>query len=72
METPTSKNKLSDNAYLKYASMASQMIFVIVLGVVLGKFLDKKFDTGVIFTAICSLLFVSASIYLVLKDFIKK
>ncbi|MCB9255993.1 MAG: AtpZ/AtpI family protein [Chitinophagales bacterium] len=48
------------------------MLILIVAGVLLGQFLDKKFETDKLFTAICSLFFVLASIYLALKDFIKK
>ena len=73
MKTPNSKNKpFKDKAYLKYSSMGFQMLATIVIGVGLGLFLDNKFNTGKLFTAICSLFFVLASLYLVLKDFIKK
>lgn len=48
------------------------MLGTIILGVLLGKFLDKKMDIYPIFTAICSLVAVVAGMYLALKDFIKK
>lgn len=67
-----SKSKLSKDNYIKYSSIASQMLVLIVVGVLLGQFLDKKFETDKVFTAICSLFFVVASIYIALKDFIKK
>lgn len=72
MEITTSRNKLSKDNYIKYSAIASQMLILIVAGVLLGQFLDKKFETDKLFTAICSLFFVLASIYLALKDFIKK
>lgn len=61
------------NNYAKYSAIAFQMIAVILIGVFGGKKLDEylNFETPV-FTIIFSLLSVFASIYLVLKDFIKK
>ncbi|MDA9952351.1 MAG: AtpZ/AtpI family protein [Chitinophagales bacterium] len=68
-----SKNKpSSQNKYLKYSGMAFQMIATILLGLGIGYFLDDYLGTEKIFTAIFTLLFVIASIYLTLKDFIKK
>mgnify|MGYP002628044058 FL=1 len=52
--------------------MGFQMLATILIGLGLGLFLDNKFNTGKLFTAICTLIFVVASLYLVLKDFIKK
>lgn len=68
------KKKLSDNsrAYLKYSGIGFQMIATILLGVLIGMFLDNKFETDNIFTAIFSLIFVVIALYVVLKDFIKK
>lgn len=72
MKTQNSKNKpFRDNAYLKYTSIGFQMLATILIGLGLGLFLDKTFGTGKIFTAICSLLFVVASLYLVLRDVVK-
>lgn len=74
MKNQDSKKKQSENskAYLKYSGMGFQMIATILIGVLLGVFLDNKFNTQSIFTAICSLLFVVLSLYVVLKEFIKK
>jgi F0F1-type ATP synthase assembly protein I len=47
------------------------MLAVIGVGVAIGIFLDKKFATQNIFTAIFSLVFVFASIYLVIKEVMK-
>lgn len=74
MKNQNSKKKLSENskAYLKYTSIGFQMLGTIIIGVLIGLFLDKKFETNNIFTAIFSLLFVVIAIYSVLKEFIKK
>jgi len=73
-EKKNSKKKLSETSksYLKYSSIGVQMIATILIGVLLGYFLDKKFKTDNIFLAISSLVFVIIAIYYVLKDFIKK
>lgn len=60
------------NKYLKYTSIGFQMLGTILLGVLLGLFLDNKLGTEKIFTAIFSLVFVVISLYLVLKEFIQK
>tara|TARA_Y100000385_G_scaffold145352_1_gene150961 strand:- start:956 stop:1114 length:159 start_codon:yes stop_codon:yes gene_type:complete len=52
--------------------MAFQMIATILLGLGIGYFLDDYMGTEKIFTAIFTLFFVIASMYLTLKDFIKK
>jgi ATP synthase protein I len=57
--------------FAKFSGLAFQMLAVIGFGVALGVFLDKQFKTENIFTAICSLVFVFASIYLVVKEVIK-
>jgi F0F1-type ATP synthase assembly protein I len=72
MKAQDSKNKpFKDNTYLKYSGMGFQMLATILIGLGLGVFLDNKLDTGKIFTAICTFVFVIASLYLVLRDFIK-
>jgi F0F1-type ATP synthase assembly protein I len=58
-------------SYVKYSGIAFQMIAIIVIGALLGKFLDKTFDTGVILTAAVTLMAVALSLYVSLKDFIK-
>ncbi|HBF87674.1 MAG TPA: hypothetical protein DDX39_03445 [Bacteroidales bacterium] len=66
-----SKNQL--NNYVKYSSVAFQMVAVILIGVFGGDWLDKYFEFKTpIFTIFLSLISVMGSIYLVLKDFIKK
>ncbi len=61
------------NEILKYTGTAFQMGATIAVGILLGKFLDRKFDTtGPYFTALFSALFSVAAIYLAIKDFLKK
>lgn len=57
--------------YVKYSGIAVQMIALIVIGALLGKWLDNKFETGVILTTFSTLLFVAISLYVALKDFVK-
>lgn len=69
------KNPLDNdrNAYMRYASMGTQMIAIIGLGVFGGYNLDKHFQFKVpVFTLVLSLLSVAAAIYLSIKDFLKK
>lgn len=69
------KKKLSDsrNAYMRYATMGTQMMAIIGLGVFGGYYLDKHFGFKTpIFTLVLSLLSVFAAIYLSIKDFLKK
>lgn len=47
------------------------MIAVILIGVFLGKFLDRLLNTKIVFTTISTLFFVGMSLYIALKDFIK-
>ena len=74
MSKQNSKKKLSENskAYLKYSGIGVQMSATILMGVMIGYFLDQKFETDKIFTAVFALVFVVIAIYNVLKDFIKK
>lgn len=58
---------------MRYASMGTQMLVIIGLGVFGGYKLDKYFQFKVpVFTLVLSLLSVSAAIYLSIKDFLKK
>ncbi len=61
------------NDYMRYASMGTQMLIIIGLGVFGGYYLDKHFGLKVpVFTLVLSLLSVAVAIYLSVKDFIKK
>ena len=69
------KKKLPDDsrAYMKYATMGTQMLVIIGLGVFGGYSLDKWLGWKVpVFTLVLSLLSVAAAIYLSVKDFLKK
>jgi F0F1-type ATP synthase assembly protein I len=65
--------KKQPNQYMKYATMGTQMLITIGLGVFLGIKLDKwlqlKFP---VFTVVLSLLSVFAAIYLAVKDLLKR
>jgi F0F1-type ATP synthase assembly protein I len=52
--------------------MTFQMMIVILVGVFGGYYLDKWLDTKPVFIVIISLLSVFLSIYLTIKDLIKK
>lgn len=76
MQTPN--NEPEDNGgvarnYTKYAGMAFKMGAIIVLGVLLGQWLDKKagFTDPPIFVIVFSLLAVGLAIYSTVKDLIK-
>lgn len=61
------------NAYMRYASMGTQMLAIIGIGVFGGYHLDKHFNFKIpVFTLVLSLLSVAAAIYLSIKDFLKK
>jgi len=58
---------------MKYSGLAFQFLAAILIGVLIGKWLDKKFETSTpIFTALTSLFFVIASLVLVIRDLLKK
>ncbi len=70
----TKKKQPDDrNAYMRYATMGTQMMAIIGLGVFGGYYLDKHFGFTIpVFTLVLSLLSVFAAIYLSIKDFLKK
>ncbi|MFN5183851.1 MAG: AtpZ/AtpI family protein [Bacteroidota bacterium] len=65
--------KQPNHQYLKYASMGTQMLVTIALGIFLGIKLDKWLHLGFpVFTVALSLVSVVASIYIAVKDLLKK
>jgi hypothetical protein len=68
------KNRPEDaNAYMRYATMGTQMLVIIGLGVFGGYKIDKWLEWKVpVFTLVLSLFSVAAAIYLSVKDFLKK
>ncbi|MCC7231828.1 MAG: AtpZ/AtpI family protein [Bacteroidia bacterium] len=58
---------------MRYATMGTQMLVIIALGVFAGYRLDRHFAWKVpVFTLILSLLSVGIAIYFSIKDFLKK
>jgi hypothetical protein len=73
MNSPKKSQPEDRNAYMRYASMGTQMLVIIGLGVFGGYKIDKWLEMKIpVFTLILSLLSVAAAIYLSVKDFIKK
>ena len=74
------QNKIENTrGFLKYTSMAFQMIATILVFLFLGKFLDSRFSVSTnlngnhhkvfpIFTFVGAILGVAASLYLILKS----
>jgi hypothetical protein len=61
------------NSFLKYTNQAIQMILVMVVGSLGGKYADAYFHTSFpIFTLLGVFLSVFAALYLAIKDFLKK
>lgn len=56
----------NNNKYLKFTSVAFQMIFVIGGGALLGMYLDG--EEGRLYTIVLSLLGVFIGMYLVIKE----
>lgn len=71
---PQSKDKSSRlRDFAKYSGLAFQIGFIILLGALAGKYLDKRFHLQKpIFTLVLSLFSVFAALYISLKDFIFK
>lgn len=67
-----SKKRLADNKYLKYSGLGFQLIGALLLGLFVGKWLDKKLGTEPYLLAFCLLFSLGAGMYLVIKDLIKK
>lgn len=70
---PSKKPKQPQNSYVKYSSLAIQMVVLIVIFVWGGRKLDMLLSLKFpIFTLLLSLAGVFLSIYFAIKDFIKK
>lgn len=63
--------KKQSKGFIKYSSLAFQMLATIVIGVLLGKYVDNKFDGGGLYLALISLFFVVGAIYVGIRDLIK-
>ena len=61
------------NNYLKYTGMAFQMVGTMLVGILIGRWLDHRLATSKpYFTALFALIFTGAAIYLTLRDFLAK
>jgi hypothetical protein len=56
------------NPFIRYSGLAFQMAAPIILGVLLGRYLDG--EDALLYTIIFSLLGVFSGLYLALKDFL--
>ncbi|HNS17732.1 MAG TPA: AtpZ/AtpI family protein [Bacteroidales bacterium] len=71
MKNQLSKKKSFDN-FIRYSSISSQMLVIILVGIFGGVQLDKLIKTDFpVFTVILSVVSVSLAIYYAVKDFIK-
>ena len=72
-ENSTKKKQPDSASYMRYATMGTQMLVIMGLGVFGGYCLDKHFGMKIpVFTLVLSLASVAAAIYLSIKDFIGK
>ena len=72
-ETPSDRQRKSLNALARYSGMAFQIAAAIILGVLLGKWLDKVFSTKFpLFTTIFSILGVFAGVFITIRDLLKE
>ncbi len=66
------RSKKQVNQALKYSGMGMQMAISIFVGAMIGKQLDAYFQMErPIWTAVLALVFLCASMYLVLKDLLR-
>jgi len=66
------KQKQSLNGLARYSGMAFQIGGAVILGILLGTWMDKQFETSHCFTALFSILGVFIGLYGVFKDLLKK
>ena len=57
-------------SYAKYSGMAFQMGIIILLGTLLGQWLDTKLQTAPYLTILLALFSIFAALYIALKDFL--
>ncbi len=70
MEKDPYRIKEQSKKYLKYSSLAFQMLSPILIGVLLGKYLDTKYNGEGLYLALVSVFSVLIAIYLGIKDLI--
>lgn len=60
------------NKFARFSGMAFQMGITIFIGVFIGQYLDNKYpNPNSIYTLLFSLLFIGASLYIIIKQAIK-
>jgi len=59
-------------SYAKYSGMAIQMGVTILLGTLLGQWLDEKWQTSPYLTVLLALFSIFAALYVALKDLFVK
>ena len=68
-----SKDSPNSNKYMRYMGAGTQMLVTIAGGVLLGNWLDKTLHTTTPWYSIgCSLLFIFAEIYLLIRSLPKE
>ena len=72
METPNKPKEKEDNSYMKYAGAGFQIISPVVLGLLVGMWLDGKYNTGAKYTTILSSVMIVVSLYLFIRQFLKR
>ncbi len=73
MTVPGKPNNKNVNEVLKYSGMAFQMAFYLVLGWVIGRWVDRYFDTGKpYFSLALSILFLAAYFVKLIRDISRK
>ena len=66
------RKKQQFNAYARYSGMGLQMLAIILVGVFGGYKLDQWLHSGPLLIIILSILSVSAAIYSVTRDLLRK
>jgi ATP synthase protein I len=61
----------SDNSWVGYLGLGTQLAATVVVMVLLGVWLDGKFNTKPVLTVVCSFLGVAAGLYSFIKSALK-
>ena len=72
-EEPNESRKKSLSAFARYSGMAFQIAAAIILGVLAGQWLDKKFPMKfAVFTTILTILGVFVGVFFAIRDVLKQ
>ncbi len=70
---PNDKQKQSLSAWARYSGMAFQIAAAIILGVLAGQWLDKKFPMKFpLFTTVLTILGVFVGVFFAIRDILKQ